>query len=115
MDDVCAKEYNDYQRDQSQNSSLAGLGLLDELTRLLDETHYDEFLDEVWGMKPNKNMSSEGKMFLDTVKHVLSSFHLVHRSAPMFMLNHERTSFCENIIPGLLALSKMIGFLEFRW
>ncbi|KAI7850563.1 hypothetical protein BDC45DRAFT_446841, partial [Circinella umbellata] len=66
-------------------------------------------------MKPNENMSDQGKVFLAISKHVLSSFHLAHRSTPVFMLNHEHTSLCEDIVPSLLPLSKMTGFLEFRW
>ncbi|KAI9480316.1 MAG: hypothetical protein EXX96DRAFT_537600 [Benjaminiella poitrasii] len=31
----------------------------------------------------------------------------------MHMMNHERSFFCESILPGLLALSKIIKFIEF--
>ncbi|KAI9022865.1 hypothetical protein CLU79DRAFT_702000, partial [Phycomyces nitens] len=48
-------------------------------------------------------------------KHVLSTFHLVHRTLSMYKMNHERFFFCESILPGLLALSKTIKFIEFKW
>ncbi|KAI7850565.1 hypothetical protein BDC45DRAFT_546567 [Circinella umbellata] len=115
MDDVCKEDYRVYQQEQSQNSSLCHLDLLNKLTHLLEKVHYDAFLDEIWSMKPNENMSDQGKVCLAISKHVLSSFHLAHHSTPMFMLDCEHISFCENIVPSLLALLKMTGFLEFRW
>ncbi|KAI7853074.1 hypothetical protein BDC45DRAFT_175528 [Circinella umbellata] len=115
-DSICGKEYLDYKEQQRKNASLSALGLINHLVYLLGEDIcYNDFLDQLWSWKPKQDVCELGKAFQLICKHVLSTFHLVHRSMPMYIMNHERTFFCENIIPGLLSLSKTLQFIEFKW
>lgn len=73
---------------------------------------YDDFLNQVWNWKGDPKIDDQGKNFLIVCKHILSTFHLVHRTPPMHMMNHDKSFFCEFILPGLLALSKIIKFIK---
>ncbi|KAI8094701.1 hypothetical protein BDF21DRAFT_99565 [Thamnidium elegans] len=68
----------------------------------------------LWSFKPDHSLTPQSKTFLEIIKHSLCSFHLVCRTVPEFVQNHERTHFAENIIPSLLTLAKIIGFVEFK-
>ncbi|EPB87617.1 hypothetical protein HMPREF1544_05600 [Mucor circinelloides 1006PhL] len=52
---------------------------------------------------------------LKIVRYTLTSFHLVLINVSLLTQNHERTPFIENIVPSLLSLSKIRGFVEFKW
>ncbi|KAG0778951.1 hypothetical protein G6F22_010924 [Rhizopus arrhizus] len=114
-DPLCKTEYNNNKEQQLNNSSLCSLGLLDDLIFLLRKVPYDDFLNQVWNWKGDPKIDDQSKNFLIVCKHILSTFHLVHQTPPMHVVNHERSFFCESILPGLLALSKMIKFIEFKW
>lgn len=114
-DPLCKAEYNANKEQQTNSSSLCSLGLLYDLVLLLGKVPYDDFLNQVWNCEGDLNIGDHGKNFLIVCKHILSTFHLVHRTPPMHVINHERSFFCESILPGLLALSKTIKFIEFKW
>ncbi|CEI89318.1 hypothetical protein RMCBS344292_03681 [Rhizopus microsporus] len=114
-DPLCKTEYNNNKEHQINSSSLRSLGLLDDLAFLLRKVPCDDFLNQVWSWKGDPKIDDQGKNFLIVCKHILSTSHLVHRTPPMHMMNHERSFFCESILPGLLALSKIIKFIEFKW
>ncbi|KAF1803619.1 hypothetical protein FB192DRAFT_1249554, partial [Mucor lusitanicus] len=113
-DPLCKAEYNANKEQQTNSSSLCSLGLLYDLVLLLGKVPYDDFLNQVWNCEGDLNIGDHGKNFLIVCKHILSTFHLVHRTPPMHVINHERSFFCESILPGLLALSKTIKFIEFK-
>ncbi|KAG2228546.1 hypothetical protein INT48_000313 [Thamnidium elegans] len=51
---------------------------------------------------------------MEVLRYTLTSFHLALKNSSLLVQNHERTPFIENIIPSLLALSKIVGFVEFK-
>ncbi|KAI7893714.1 uncharacterized protein EV154DRAFT_479012 [Mucor mucedo] len=112
---LCKAEYNKYREQQINSVSLCSLGLFDDLILLLRKVSYDDFLDQVWDWKGGPEINDHGKNFLIVCKYILSTFHLVQRTPPMHVMNHERSFFCESILPGLLALSKITKFIEFKW
>ncbi|KAI8973816.1 hypothetical protein BDF20DRAFT_824356 [Mycotypha africana] len=114
-DPLCETEYKKNKEQQINSSSLCILGLFDGLVSLLCKVSYDDFLSHLWNWKSEANMDEQGKNFLSICKHTLSTFHLVQQTPPMHMMNHERTFFCEAVLPGLLALSKITKFIEFKW
>lgn len=114
-DPLCKTEYNNNKEHQINSSSLRSLGLLDDLVFLLRKVPCDGFLNQVWNWKGDPKIDDQGKNFLIVCKHILLTFHLVHRTPPMHVMNHEGSFFCESILPGLLALSKIIKFVEFKW
>lgn len=114
-DPICKIEYNKNIEQQINSSSLCSLGLHDDLIFLLCKVPYDNFLNQVWNWKEDPKLNDRGRSFLIVCKYVLSTFHLVHRTPAMHVMNHERSFFCESILPGLLALSKIIKFIEFKW
>lgn len=69
----------------------------------------------LWSSKPDHILTPQSKAFLENIKHSLCSFHLACRTVPELVQNHERTHFVGNIIPSLLALSKITGSVEFKW
>ncbi|KAI8636679.1 hypothetical protein BD408DRAFT_355200 [Parasitella parasitica] len=68
----------------------------------------------LWSFKPDHRLTPQSKAFLEIIKHSLCSFHLVCRTVPEFVQNHERT-LLKMLFPSLLALTKIIGFVEFKW
>lgn len=108
--------YNQYKNEQKENYSLKSLGLFDQVVGLLDsETSYESFLEEMWASKLSERQDNRKETFFNIVKYSLTAFHLVCRSSPINISNHERTHFVENIIPSLLALGKTLDFIEFKW
>ncbi|KAI9266117.1 hypothetical protein BY458DRAFT_512699 [Sporodiniella umbellata] len=69
----------------------------------------------LWSFKPGHSLTPQSEAFLEISKHSLCSFHLVCRTVPEFKQNRERTHLVENFIPSLMALTKIIGFIEFKW
>ncbi|KAI9274428.1 hypothetical protein BDA99DRAFT_555861 [Phascolomyces articulosus] len=87
--------------DQSRNkASLASLDILNDLHDLLQDVPYEQFLDTLWNMKAGDDLDNRGKVFLGIVHHVLSTFHLINQFIFLFVMNHERAFFCENVIPA---------------
>lgn len=108
--------YNRCKSEQKDNYSLKSLGLLDHVVGLLDkEMSFESFVEELWTLKLDDHHDSYENTFLNLIKYALTSFHLVCRSPPVYTTNHERTHFVENIIPSLLALGKLLDFIEFKW
>jgi hypothetical protein len=108
--------YNQYKNEQKENYSLKSLGLFDQVVGLLDsEISYESFLEEMWASKLSERQDNRKETFFNIVKYSLTAFHLVCRSSPINISNHERTHFVENIIPSLLALGKTLDFIEFKW
>ncbi|CAO0793652.1 unnamed protein product [Mucor circinelloides] len=108
--------YHQYKDEQKDNRSLKALGLFDYVVDLLvSETNYESFVEEMWASKLNENQDSRKDTFLNIVKYFLTTFHLICRSPPVNISNHERTHFVENVIPSLLALGKLLDFIEFKW
>ncbi|EIE76823.1 hypothetical protein RO3G_01527 [Rhizopus delemar RA 99-880] len=107
-------EYLTYEEDQQINKSLKSLNILHHLVYLLEEIPYDQFNATLW-IKNVDNLDRRSCTFLDIVRYTLCSFHLVAKTVPEYMNNHERTYFIENIIPSMLSLAKNTGFIEFKW
>lgn len=108
--------YNQYKNEQKENYSLTSLGLFDHIVELLDsETSYESFLEEMWTSKLSGRQDNRKETFFNIVKYSLTAFHLVCRSLPINISNHERTHFVENIIPSLSVLGKTLDFIEFKW
>ncbi|KAK4515823.1 uncharacterized protein ATC70_010780 [Mucor velutinosus] len=108
--------YNQYKDEQKENRSLRSLGLFDYVVDLLDsETNYESFVEEMWISKLSETQDSRKESFLNIIKYSLTTFHLVCRSPPVNISNHERTHFVENVMPSLLALEKLLDFIEFKW
>ncbi|KAG1138244.1 hypothetical protein G6F37_000027 [Rhizopus arrhizus] len=108
--------YNQYKNEQKENYSLKSLDLFDHVVGLLDsETSYESFLEEMRVSKLSERQDNRKETFFNIVKYSLTTFHLVCRSPPINISNHERTHFVENIIPSLLALGKTLDFIEFKW
>ncbi|KAL9542023.1 hypothetical protein MBANPS3_008822 [Mucor bainieri] len=114
-DPECRIEYKHNQEEQLNSSSLCSLGLHADLVNLLRKVPYERFLAEVWNWEGDTNIDDKSRDFIVVCKHILSTFHLVHRSQPMHLMNHERSFFCESVLPGLLAVSKITKFIEFKW
>lgn len=108
-------EYQACRNEQKANKSLRSLNLVDCLVSLLGDEPFDTYNQMLWSFKPGHSLAPQSKAFLETVKYSLCSFHLVCRIVPEFVQNHEITHFVENVIPSLLALTKVIGFVEFKW
>ncbi|KAI8981070.1 hypothetical protein BDB01DRAFT_860522 [Pilobolus umbonatus] len=81
---------------------------------LLGDVTFDTFNQTLWTYKLDYNLGSQSEAFLEIIRHSLCFSHLVYRTVPEFVQNHERTHFIENIIPSLLAFAKITGFLEFK-
>lgn len=81
---------------------------------MLEEIPYDKFNATLW-INNVDNLDKRSYAFLDIVRYMLCSFHLVAKTVPEYMNNHGRTYFVENIIPSMLSLAKTTGFIEFRW
>ncbi|CAO0795180.1 unnamed protein product [Mucor circinelloides] len=60
-------------------------------------------------------LTDKATALLKIVRYTLTSFHLVLINVSLLTQNHERTPFIENIVPSLLSLSKIRGFVEFKW
>ncbi|KAG1554738.1 hypothetical protein G6F49_007756 [Rhizopus delemar] len=84
--------------------------LLDDLDRKLHRRIRMRLADSCAELNKSKEQTDLGSYFIN-----LCSFHLVCRIVPEFVQNHERTHFVENIVPSLLALAKITGFIEFKW
>jgi hypothetical protein len=107
--------YNQYKNEHKENYSLKALGVF-EYVRLLDnETSYESFVQEMWKSKISNVQDSYRDTFLNIIKYTLTTFHLVCRSPPINISNHERTHFVENVTPSLLALGKLVDSIGFKW
>lgn len=80
----------------------------------MDNEPFDTFNQILWTFQPDHTLTSQSKAFLEIIRHSLCSFHLVCRTLPEFVQNHERTHFIENVIPSLLALAKITRFFKFK-
>ncbi|KAI9328818.1 hypothetical protein BD770DRAFT_477964 [Pilaira anomala] len=108
-------EYQACENEQKSNKSLRSLNLVDCLVSLLGDEPFDTYNQMLWSFKPGHSLTPQSEAFLQIIKHSLCSFHLVCRTVSEFKQNHERTHFVENFIPSLMALTKIIGFIEFKW
>lgn len=108
--------YIAFKNEQKNNESLKSLGVFDKVVEWLDgDVGYDSFVEKMWSCKASEGQDRDANSFLKVVKYTLTTFHLVCKSSPMYISNHERTHFVENVIPSLLALGKMLEFVEFKW
>ncbi|EIE84668.1 hypothetical protein RO3G_09378 [Rhizopus delemar RA 99-880] len=62
----------------------------------------------------NKN-TDKAAALLKIFRYTLTSYYLAFSNISLLTQNHERTPFIENIVPSLLSLSKITGFVEFKW
>ncbi|KAI7896644.1 uncharacterized protein EV154DRAFT_558258 [Mucor mucedo] len=108
-------EYQACENEQKSNKSLRSLNLVGYLGSLLGDEPFDTYNQMLWSFKPGHILTPQSEAFLEVIKYSLCSFHLVCRTVPEFKQNHERTHFVENFIPSLMALTKIIGFIEFKW
>lgn len=86
---LCKTESNNNKEKQINSSSLCSLGVFDGLVHLL----------------------LRFPMMVLWIKYD----HLVHSTSPMHIMNHERSFFCESVLPGLLGFSKISNFIELKW
>ncbi|CAO3636384.1 unnamed protein product [Mucor hiemalis] len=107
-------QYRGYEQDQRNNSSLRGHGLLEHIVNMLENDETDKFVQLLWTSEV-EGIDERGAALLKMIRYILTSFHLVFSDVPLLTQNHERTPFTENIVPSLLALSKITGFVEFKW
>ncbi|KAI7855409.1 hypothetical protein BDC45DRAFT_439245 [Circinella umbellata] len=75
---------------------------------------YDGLPKKLWSPDFH-HLDIQESQFIDIINYALTSFHLHCRSPDLLLNNHEQTYFVEHIIPGLLALSKTSGLIQFRW
>lgn len=108
-------EYQACREEQKAIKLLKSLNLLDCLVSLLGDEPFDTYNQFLWSFSPDHSLTPQSKAFLEIIRHSLCSFHLVCRTVPQFVQNHERTYFVENVIPSLLALTKIVGFVEMKW
>lgn len=111
---ITMNQYKNYERDQHENKSLRGHGLLEHITNLLENDNTESFVQLLWTAEI-EGLSDKAAALLDIIRYILTSFHLVFSDVPLLTQNHERTPFIENIVPSLLSLSKITGFVEFKW
>jgi hypothetical protein len=109
-----ATQYKAYENEQKTNKSLRSLDILDHAVFILDDIPYDEFNGKLWTTK-HDSLTGISKAFIEIMRYALCSFHLICRTRPNYMNNHERSYFIENVVPSLLALAKNTGFIEFKW
>lgn len=107
-------QYKYYEQDQRSNSSLRGHRLLEHIVNMLENDETDKFVQFLWTSEV-EGIDERGAALLKMIRYILTSFHLVFSDVPLLTQNHERTPFTENIVPSLLALSKITGFVEFKW
>ncbi|KAI8333602.1 hypothetical protein BC941DRAFT_473351 [Chlamydoabsidia padenii] len=113
---ITKNTYKTYQLHQQENKSLRDHRLLEHIRGILEmEDIDDDFIQQLWTRTPKDPLSEKGSALLKIMRHTLTSFHLALSNTSLFTQNHERTSFIENIIPSLLSLSKVTGFVEFKW
>ncbi|CAO3693596.1 unnamed protein product [Rhizopus stolonifer] len=104
--------YKSYEQAQEENNSLRNNGLLDYIVQLLNND--DSFIKQLWTTEP-EGLTEKGTNLLEIIRHALTTFHLTLKNVSLQTGNHERTPFVENIVPSLLSLSKVTGFVDFKW
>ncbi|KAG1153747.1 hypothetical protein G6F37_010078 [Rhizopus arrhizus] len=106
--------YKTYERHQCENRSLRSHGLLEHILHHLENDNTESFVQQVWTAGTD-GLTDKATALLDIIRYILTSFHLVFSNVSLLTQNHERTPFIENIVPSLLSLSKITGFVEFKW
>ncbi|KAI8336617.1 hypothetical protein BC941DRAFT_353896 [Chlamydoabsidia padenii] len=115
-DSITKSIHKTYQSQQQTNKSLCDHGLLEYVVGILGmEGDDDDFIQQLWTATPENPLNEKGSALMKIMRHTLTSFHLTLNNTSSFIQNHERTPFIENIIPSLLSLSKITGFVEFKW
>lgn len=109
---VTSDKYKDYEQDQLKNKSLRQLNLLEHICSLL-KNNTNFFVQQVWTSEIDR-LTNKAAALMEVLRYTLTSFHLALKNSSLLVQNHERTPFIENIIPSLLALSKIAGFVEFK-
>ncbi|KAG0176617.1 hypothetical protein DFQ29_005883 [Apophysomyces sp. BC1021] len=111
---ITMNKYKTYERDQRENRSLCEHGLLEHIIHLLENDNTELFVQQVWTAEID-GLTDKATALLEIFRYTLTSFHLVFNNVSLSTQNHERTPFIENIVPSLLSLSKITGFVEFKW
>ncbi|KAG0748168.1 hypothetical protein G6F62_008153 [Rhizopus arrhizus] len=106
--------YKTYERHQCENRSLRSHGLLEHILHHLENDNTESFVQQVWTAGTD-GLTDKATALLEIIRYTLTSFHLVFSNVSLLTQNHERTPFIENIVPSLLSLSKIAGFVEFKW
>ncbi|KAL0141927.1 hypothetical protein V8B55DRAFT_1562469 [Mucor lusitanicus] len=110
-------EYQACKNELKRNKSLRSLNLIDCLVSLMGDESFDDIYYNLmlWSFKPDHSLTPPSEAFLEIIKqHSICSFHLVCITMPEFVQNHKKTRIVENVIPSLLALTKITGFVEFE-
>ncbi|KAI8075626.1 hypothetical protein BDF21DRAFT_69616 [Thamnidium elegans] len=111
---VTSDKYKAYEQDQLKNKSLRQHNLLEHICSLLKNNNTEFFVQQVWTSEID-GLTNKAAALMEVLRYTLTSFHLTLKNSSLLVQNHERTPFIENIIPSLLALSKIVGFAEFKW
>ncbi|KAI9254753.1 hypothetical protein EDC94DRAFT_678836 [Helicostylum pulchrum] len=81
---------------------------------LLKNNNTEFFVQQVWTSEIDR-LTNKAAALMEVLRYTLTWFHLALKNSSLLVQNHERTPFIENIIPSLLALLKIAGFVEFKW
>ncbi|CEG75932.1 hypothetical protein RMATCC62417_10903 [Rhizopus microsporus] len=108
-----AAQYRLYENEQKINKSLRSLDILEHAAYILNDVPYDEFNSRFWTTN-HDGLTGTSRAFIEIMRYTLCSFHLICRTTPKYMNNHEKPYSIENIIPSLLALARNTGFIEFK-
>jgi hypothetical protein len=106
--------YQKYEQEQHDNKSLRSHGLLEHVVSILEYDSTKSFVQMLWTTEI-EGLNDKAVALLEIIRYVLTSLHLVFSDTPRLTQNHERAPFIENIVPSLLALSELTGFVEFKW
>ncbi|KAI8083448.1 hypothetical protein BDF21DRAFT_451068 [Thamnidium elegans] len=106
--------YKTYERHQRENRSLRSHGLLEHILHHLENDDTESFVQQIWTAGTD-GLTDKATALLGIIRYTLTSFHLVFSNVSLLTQNHERTPFIENIVSSLLSLSKITGFVEFKW
>ncbi|KAG2213421.1 hypothetical protein INT47_009095 [Mucor saturninus] len=86
----------------------------EHICSLLKSNNTEFFVQQVWNSELD-GLTNKAAALMEVIQYTLTSFHLALKSSSLLVQNHERTPFIENIVPSLLALSKIVGFVEYKW
>jgi hypothetical protein len=111
---ITISKYKTYEQHQRENRSLRDHVLLEHVLHLLENDNTESFVRQVWTAGID-GLTDKSTALLEILRYTLTSFHLAFSNVSLLTQNHERTPFIENIVPSLLSLSKITGFVEFKW
>lgn len=111
---ITMSNYKTYEGHQCKNRSLRSHGLLKHILHHLENENTESFVQQVWTAGTD-GLTYKATALLEIVRYTLTSFRLVFSNVSLLTQNHEAMPFIENIVPSLLSLSKIRGFVEFKW